>query len=124
MSLDFEKYVAKGVIGDISAVALYTSGANWKMKRRIFYQVTLSQKPFKAPASCAWVHFADTWCKVKKTTRKELIQRAARSNDPAVGGQQAASSGWAAGRNQAAGHMFATSQDRAASRNSKFVCVR
>jgi len=28
MSLDFEKYVAKGVIGDISAVALYTSGAN------------------------------------------------------------------------------------------------
>jgi len=28
MSLDFEKYVAKGVIGDLSAVALYTSGAN------------------------------------------------------------------------------------------------
>jgi len=27
MSLDFEKYV-KGVIGDLSAVALYTSGAN------------------------------------------------------------------------------------------------
>jgi len=28
MSIDFEKYVAKGVIGDLSAVALYTSGAN------------------------------------------------------------------------------------------------
>jgi len=28
MSLDFEKYFAKGVIGDLSAVALYTSGAN------------------------------------------------------------------------------------------------
>jgi len=28
MSLDFEKYVAKGVIGDLSAVALYTSGAD------------------------------------------------------------------------------------------------
>jgi len=28
MSLDFEKYVAKGVIGDLPAVALYTSGAN------------------------------------------------------------------------------------------------
>jgi len=28
MSLDFEKYVAKGVIGDLSAVALYISGAN------------------------------------------------------------------------------------------------
>jgi len=28
MSFDFEKYVAKGVIGDLSAVALYTSGAN------------------------------------------------------------------------------------------------
>jgi len=28
MSLDFEKYVAKGVIGDLSAVTLYTSGAN------------------------------------------------------------------------------------------------
>jgi len=28
MSLDFEKYVSKGVIGDLSAVALYTSGAN------------------------------------------------------------------------------------------------
>ena len=33
----------------------------------------MNQKPFKAPASCAWVHFADTccsaaetWCKVKK----------------------------------------------------------
>jgi len=24
MSVDFEKYVAKGVIGDLSAVALYT----------------------------------------------------------------------------------------------------
>ena len=32
MSLDFEKYVAKGVIGDLSVVALYTSGANWKIK--------------------------------------------------------------------------------------------
>jgi len=28
MNLDFEKYVAKGVISDLSAVALYTSGAN------------------------------------------------------------------------------------------------
>jgi len=28
MSLDFEKYAAKGVIGDLSAVALYTSRAN------------------------------------------------------------------------------------------------
>jgi len=28
MSLDFEKYVAEGVIGDLSAVALYTNGAN------------------------------------------------------------------------------------------------
>jgi len=28
MNLDFEKYVDKGVIGDLSAVALYTSGAN------------------------------------------------------------------------------------------------
>jgi len=27
MSLDFEKYVATGVIGDLSAVALYASGA-------------------------------------------------------------------------------------------------
>jgi len=27
MRLDFEKYAAKGVIGDLSAVALYTSGA-------------------------------------------------------------------------------------------------
>jgi len=28
MSLGFEKYVAKGVIGDLSAVALFTSEAN------------------------------------------------------------------------------------------------
>jgi len=28
MSLDFEKFVAKGIIGDLSAAALYTSGAN------------------------------------------------------------------------------------------------
>jgi len=28
MSLDFEKHVAEGVIGDLSAKALYTSGAN------------------------------------------------------------------------------------------------
>ena len=47
--------------------------------------------------------------------RKELIP-AARSTDPAMGGQ-------AAGRHQATGHMFAASQDRAASRNTKFVCV-
>jgi len=51
--------------------------------------------------------------------RKELIQPAARSTDPAVGGQQAASSG----RHQATGHMFATSQDWAASRITKFVLV-
>ena len=43
-----------------------------KWKVEYLHQVTLSQKPFKAPASCAWVHFADTWCsdetwcKVKK----------------------------------------------------------
>jgi len=37
-----------------------------------------------------------------------MRQPAARSTDPAVGGQQAASSG----RHQATGHMFATSQDR------------
>ena len=49
--------------------------------------------------------------------RKELIQPAARSTDPAVGGQRAASSGYAAGRHQATDHMFDTSQDRAASRN-------
>jgi len=55
--------------------------------------------------------------------RKELIQPAARSTDSAVGGQQAASSGLAAGCHQATGHMLATSQDRAASRNTKFVCV-
>jgi len=30
MSLDLEKYVTKGVIGDLSAVALYTSGATEK----------------------------------------------------------------------------------------------
>jgi len=35
MSLDSEKYVAKGVIGDLSAVALYTSGANSKIKSGI-----------------------------------------------------------------------------------------
>ena len=51
--------------------------------------------------------------------RKEFIQPAARSTDPAVVGQQAASSG----RHQANGHMFATSQDRAVSRITKFVCV-
>jgi len=28
MSLDFEEYAAKGDIGDLFAVALYTSGAN------------------------------------------------------------------------------------------------
>jgi len=28
MSLDFEKYIAKGVIGDLSAVAPNTTGAN------------------------------------------------------------------------------------------------
>jgi len=28
MSLDFEKHAAKGVIGNLPAVALYTSGAN------------------------------------------------------------------------------------------------
>ena len=55
-----------------------------------------------------------------KTMRKELIQPAARSTDPAVGGgQQGASSG----RRQATGHMFATTHDRAASRSKKFVCV-
>jgi len=32
MSLDFEKYVVKGVIGNLFVVALYTSKANWKMK--------------------------------------------------------------------------------------------
>ena len=90
----------------------------------------MSPKPLKAPASCACVHVADTWCsdetwcRVKKTMRKEFIQPAARSTDPAEGGQQAASSGSAAGRHQAIGHMFATSQGRAASRNdTKFVCV-
>jgi len=31
----FLKMVAKGVIGDLSAVALYTSGANGKMKSGI-----------------------------------------------------------------------------------------
>ena len=31
MSLDFEKYVGKGVIGDVSTVVLYASGVNWKM---------------------------------------------------------------------------------------------
>jgi len=43
MSLDFEKYVTKGVIGDLSAVALYTSGVNWKKKWKLEYlnQVTL-----------------------------------------------------------------------------------
>ena len=51
MSLDFEKYVATGVIGDLSAVALYASGAKWKVE--YLHQVTLSQKPFKAPASYA-----------------------------------------------------------------------
>jgi len=35
MSLDFEKYVAKGVIGDLSAVAHFTCGANRKMKSGI-----------------------------------------------------------------------------------------
>ena len=36
MSLDLEKYDAKGVLGDRSAVALYTSGANnWKKKSGI-----------------------------------------------------------------------------------------
>jgi len=35
MSLDFEKYVAKSVIGDLSAVAPYTSRANWKIKSGI-----------------------------------------------------------------------------------------
>jgi len=43
-----------------------------KWKVECLHQVTLSQKPFKAPALCAWVHFAvtwcsdETWCKVKK----------------------------------------------------------
>jgi len=31
----WKKYVAKGVIGGLPAVALYTSGANWKMKSGI-----------------------------------------------------------------------------------------
>jgi len=31
MSLDFEKYVAKGVIGDLSAVALNASGEKWNI---------------------------------------------------------------------------------------------
>jgi len=35
MSLDFEKYIAKGVIGDLSVVALCTSGAIRKMKSGI-----------------------------------------------------------------------------------------
>ena len=35
ISLDFEKYVAKGVIGYLSALALYTSGAKLKMKSGI-----------------------------------------------------------------------------------------
>ena len=46
--------------------------------------------------------------------RKELLQPAARSTEPAVGGQQVASSGQAVGRLQATDHMFATSQYRAA----------
>jgi len=41
-----------------------------------------------------------------------------------VGGQQAVRSVWAAGRHQATGHMFATSQDRAAGHNQNlFVLV-
>jgi len=54
MSLDFEKYVVKGVIGDLSVVVLYTSSANWKMKSGIsspghFESETVqSNKPSKA----------------------------------------------------------------------------
>ena len=46
-----------------------------KWKVEYLHQVTLSQKPFKAPASCAWVHFADTWCKVKKQCVKSWYTR-------------------------------------------------
>ena len=100
ISLEFEKYVAKGVIGETFLPYRFTLAVQTE-KRKVEYlhQVTLSQKPFKAPASCACVHFADTWCsdetwcKVKNTMRKELIQPAARSTDQAVSGQQAASSG-------------------------------
>jgi len=87
MSLDFKKYFAKGVIGDLSAVALFTSGANWKMKVEYLHKVTFSQKPFKAPASCAWVHFADTsrsdetWCKVKKRCMKDWRKLISPSED-------------------------------------------
>jgi len=45
-----------------SVVAFNTSGANRKLEVGYLYQVTLSQKPFEAPASRARVHFANTWC--------------------------------------------------------------
>jgi len=48
MSLDFEKCVAKGVIGDLSAVALYTSGAKRKMKSGIPSSGNLESKTIQS----------------------------------------------------------------------------
>ena len=44
--------------------------------------------------------------------KNQFIQPAAWPTDPTVGGRQAANSDYAAGRHQATGHIFATSQDQ------------
>jgi len=71
MSLDFEKYVGKGVIGDLSVVALLHQWCKLKIEKWNISLGHLESKTVQS-ASCAREHFADTWCsdetwcKVKK----------------------------------------------------------
>ena len=126
MSIDFEKYVAKGVIGDLSVVALNTSGANWKMKSGIPSPGHLESKTVQS----AIIMRMSTLCWYL-VQRRDLVQGYKKQcvkswyNRPRGPPTQP----WAANRPRAAAStrppvtLFATSQDRAASRTTKFVCV-
>ena len=70
ISLDFEKYVAQGVIGDLSAVALYTSGANWKMKSGIPSLGHLESKTVRS----ASIMRMGTLCWYLLVQRRDLVQ--------------------------------------------------
>jgi len=70
MSLDFEKYVAKGVIGDLSTVALYTSGANSKMKSGISSPGHLESKIVQSAISIICMRTLSGY----QVQRRDLVQ--------------------------------------------------
>jgi len=78
MSLDFEKYVAKGFIGDLSAVALYTSGGNGKIKSGISSPGHLESKTVQSASImrmttfCGYLVQRRDLVQCRKTMHKEL----------------------------------------------------